>query len=148
MPLYTTRCFLPSRNLTYQLMIKGLSGLRFCSFTKRSCLILSNAFEKSMVNILRARVSLLSNAAMNVCCIINNALIQLPPIRCEFLKDLLCKSYKKTICRSFKSSCNDCGVTFSPLKSAYSVGMSILASGSMGHVGLLPTTRPGLPSKR
>ena len=131
MPLYTTCCFLPSRNLTYQLMIKGLFGLRFCSFTKRSCLILPNAFEKSIVNILTARVSLLSNAAMNVCCIINNALIQLSPIRYELLKRHSMQVLQKTICRSFKSSCNECGVTFSPLKSAYSAGMSILASGSM-----------------
>ena len=39
-------------------IIKGSSGLRFNFSTRRSCFTLSNAFEKSIANILTAKVSL------------------------------------------------------------------------------------------
>ena len=101
-------------------MIKGSSGRRFSLFTKRSCQTLSNTFEKSIVNILTAK-----GVPFVLCskeCVLHY-LIQLPPVRlanCELFKKTLYATLTKiTIYRSMT------GVTYIPLKSAYSAGMSM-----------------------
>ena len=76
----TILCFLSDKKLTYQLTMYGFKGLCVNFSINKLCLTLSKAFEKSIVNSLTARLSLLSKAWRNSCCILRSAFVQLPPV--------------------------------------------------------------------
>ena len=67
--IMTTLCFLSDKKLTYQLTMYRFKGLCVNFSINKLCLTLSKAFEKSIVNSLTARLSLLSKAWRNPCCI-------------------------------------------------------------------------------